>query len=429
MNISFYLKRINSTKETAIYARISYRADRIDKYYISEKINPKYWNKETQRAKQSRDFPEFPEFNTRLDLIESKIKNIFRKHLNENNNRYPEHSYFKILLDRELKDIVPVKDKLYSFFGFYEHFIESRENGSILKAKNARRFTKATIQIYKNTYNRLKSFELRRNKLIDFHKIDANFYNEFMSYLTLDLNLSTNTIGKEIKTLKTVLNDAYDRGYNTSMSFKGKSFITPTEESDSIYLNRSEILEMTNLDLINKPDLDNARYLFLIGCYTGLRYSDLNKLSQDHFKGDDFIEIKLHKTENPIIIPLREELKKLIEFHNGVLPNHIGNSNMNSLLKEIGKIMPSLQTKVHSTITKGGMKIEESKRKWEYLRSHTARRSFATNEFLEGTEPIIIMAITNHKTIKALMRYIKINGRDKAIIMKSNWDKKISQAV
>ena len=69
MNIAFYLKRVNSITETAIYARISYKADRIDKYYISEKINPKYWNKETQRAKQSRDFPEFPEFNTRIDLI------------------------------------------------------------------------------------------------------------------------------------------------------------------------------------------------------------------------------------------------------------------------------------------------------------------------------------------------------------------------
>jgi integrase len=429
MNIAFYLKRVNSITETAIYARISYKADRIDKYYISEKINPKYWNKETQRAKQSRDFPEFPEFNTRIDFIESKIKSIYRKYLNENNNRHPEHTDFKMLLDRELKDIAPVKEKLYTFFGFFDHFIEARENGSILKAKNARKFDKATIQIYKNTHNRLKAFELKRNKLIDFNKIDIDFYNEFMAHLTQDLNLSTNTIGKDIKTLKTVLNDASDRGYNTNMAFKSKSFITPTEESDSIYLDRSEILEMTNLDLTGNPDLDNARYLFLIGCYTGLRYSDLNKLTLDHFKGDDFIEIKLHKTENPIIIPRRRELIKLIDTHKGILPTHLGNSTMNLLLKEIGKLMPSLQVIQHSTITKGGMKIEENKKKWEHLESHTARRSFATNEFLEGTDPIVIMAITNHTKIEALKRYIKIKARDKAIILKANWDKRDLQVV
>jgi site-specific recombinase XerD len=102
---------------------------------------------------------------------------------------------------------------------------------------------------------------------------------------------------------------------------------------------------------------------------------------------------------------------------------------MNLLLKEIGKLMPSLQVIEHSTITKGGMKIEENKKKWEHLESHTARRSFATNEFLEGTDPIVIMAITNHTKIEALKRYIKIKARDKAIILKANWEKRDLQAV
>ncbi len=91
--------------------------------------------------------------------------------------------------------------------------------------------------------------------------------------------------------------------------------------------------------------------------------------------------------------------------------------------------MPSLQVIQHSTITKGGMKIEENKKKWEHLESHTARRSFATNEYLEGTDPIVIMAITNHTKIEALKRYIKIKARDKAIILKANWDKRDLQVV
>ncbi len=429
MNIAFYLKRGDSNSETAIYARISYKADRIDKYYISEKINPKYWNKETQRAKQSRDFPEFPEFNTRLDLIESNIKSIFRKYLNENNNRPPNPLDFKLLLDRSIKNILPLKDKLHTFFGFYEDFIESRQSGGRLRSKIARRFKPSTVQVYKNTYNRLKGFQIKRNKEIDFQTIDFDFYNEFMEYLTRDLNLSTNTIGKDIKTLKTVLNDATDRGFNNNLSFKSKSFMRPTEKSEKIYLNRQEILEMSNLNLGDRSDLENARYLFLIGCYTGLRYSDLSRLTIDHFKSGNTIEIKLYKTEKPTIIPRRQELNKLIESHNWVLPVYQKNNKINLLLKEIGKLMPSLQIINHTSITKGGLKIEENKKKWEHLECHTARRSFATNEYLDGIDPIVIMAITAHQSLKDFMGYLKIDGRDKAMILQENWDKRNLQIV
>ena len=39
------------------------------------------------------------------------------------------------------------------------------------------------------------------------------------------------------------------------------------------------------------------------------------------------------------------------------------------------------------------------------------------------------MAITNHTKIEALKRYIKIKARDKAIILKANWDKRDLQVV
>lgn len=54
--------------------------------------------------------------------------------------------------------------------------------------------------------------------------------------------------------------------------------------------------------------------------------------------------------------------------------------------------------------------------------SHTCRRSFCTNEFLEGTPTTLIMAISGHKTEKAFRRYIKADQVQKAHMIKSIWD-------
>jgi hypothetical protein len=58
------------------------------------------------------------------------------------------------------------------------------------------------------------------------------------------------------------------------------------------------------------------------------------------------------------------------------------------------------------------------------LTTHTARRSFATNEFLAGTPTLTIMAITGHKTEKAFLRYIKLVPSDHARLLKEHWEKR-----
>ncbi|MCA6439134.1 MAG: hypothetical protein IM581_04350 [Chitinophagaceae bacterium] len=67
-------------------------------------------------------------------------------------------------------------------------------------------------------------------------------------------------------------------------------------------------------------------------------------------------------------------------------------------LKEVGWEIACLKKTVVKNITKEGINKQTSFAKWEMLTTHTARRSFATNEFLAGTPALTIMAITGHKT-------------------------------
>lgn len=258
-------------------------------------------------------------------------------------------------------------------------------------------------------------------KKIDFETITVDFHNDYTEYLKA-LELSTNTIGKDIKIIKAVMNEATERGINTNLQYKSRKFIKPTEETESIYLNKSELMELQSLDLSSNTRLDNVRDLFLIGCYSGLRFSDYSILTNQNIK-DGFIEISQIKTGDKIAIPVHPVVKRIFKKYNGKLPRSISNQKSNDYLKEIGKLLPSLSETFTHTITKGGTKIIKSRSKWELLTTHTARRSFATNSYLDGIPTISIMAVTGHKTEKSFLRYIKLTETDHAKIIQKHWNK------
>lgn len=81
---------------------------------------------------------------------------------------------------------------------------------------------------------------------------------------------------------------------------------------------------------------------------------------------------------------------------------------------------------VKITHKKGNRVIEDSRPKFAWVSSHTARRSFCTNEYLAGTPCDLIMAISGHKTEKAFRKYIKADKMKKASMIKEIWDSRPS---
>ena len=82
------------------------------------------------------------------------------------------------------------------------------------------------------------------------------------------------------------------------------------------------------------------RDLFVIGCWTGLRFSDFTKLRKDNIaKG--IISIRTQKTDQALMIPIHpmvmEIFKKYTVSDEIILPRAITNQNMNDYLKVIGQ--------------------------------------------------------------------------------------------
>ena len=75
------------------------------------------------------------------------------------------------------------------------------------------------------------------------------------------------------------------------------------EETDNIYLAEEEINRIYKLNISSENELERIRNIFVPGCYTGLRYSDLSSIKPANIKGE-FIYLRQGKTMNNVIIPL-----------------------------------------------------------------------------------------------------------------------------
>lgn len=402
--VKFYLRNPNSKKETPIALIFHYDGNKI-KYPTGEKILPKHWNPGAWRARAS--MIGSLELNKKLDKFQEEFKKSHRLLFATDQDVTP--NTIKTLVDQSLEKKPTMKKE---FWEFYEFFIETVT--SIKK--------ESTISTYKQTKTVLKDFEKFKNRKIVFSTISIDFYNEFVNYMTTEKMFSLNTVGKHIKNLKTILNEASDRGLNKKTDFKNKKFKVLSEETDSIYLTETELTKIYNIDLSKNRRLEKARDLFLIGCWTGLRFSDFSRITSENIV-ENKIKIRTQKTDQVIVVPIHPVLREILIKYNYNLPPVIANQKLNNYLKEIGEIA-GLNDNVTLSRTKLNIRESTTFKKHQLITTHTARRSFATNLFLSGYPAIGIMAITGHKTEKAFMRYIKVTPEQHANKLDEFWEKK-----
>jgi len=405
----FVLKEPKSTDKTLVYLFYRYN-NQVLKYSTGEKIYPKFWNSEKQRARDTAKYAEASEFNQRLNNIETAVNISYRRLIN--NGTVVTKEVLKKELNKEL-----LKEELIEMqIDFIAWLKEEIKIAGVSQKRGS-------IQVYNALVNHLTNFaEIKRYKL-SFESIDFDFYNRFSDYLINDCKLLTNTYGKQIKTLKTFLNIATEKGLNKNLIYKNKRFKAPEEQVEHIYLTSEELDIIYRTNFKKKPSLDRVRDMFLIGCYTGLRFSDFTQLKPENLqtvKDRLYLHVKTIKTGEKVVIPVNTKVKAIWEKYEGVMPRAISNQKMNDYLKEMGK-----EAEIKDTITlkrtNGRNVIERSGPKHDFISTHTARRSFATNAFLSGISTLSIMKLTGHKTESSFMKYIKVSQERNAEIL-SNHD-------
>lgn len=436
--VSFYLTDKNAKDETKLFAFINYGLFVYDengkkkylplKYTTNIEVIPALWDNKKNRVKESLKWaqPEtfeiskfaveesarkkYESINSEIVLFEQSAKDIVSKLTV--NGRLPRHEQVRKELDRiyNPKRLIGSLEQInyhsFDLVQFIDHIVNT--------STNLRNSTKKNYKVVKKN---VEDYQKKYKGTITPQNADIDFYNSFVKFLT-SAGLSKNTIGTRIKIIKAVLNYANERIDNVCQDYKKESFSKPSEETESVYLTQDELNVISNLKYL-PPYLEKVRDMFIIGCDTGLRFSDLSRLTKDNINSDNTISIKTQKTGKVVVIPMTPRVKTIFEKYNYVLPDSISNQKYNEYLKDIAR-RANLKESISITKTIKGMLVTSTVEKWELVTSHTARRSFATNAFLADVPAIAIMKITGHKTESAFMKYIKMTAKDNATKLQSH---------
>jgi integrase len=410
MKVNFYLKEPQHETETSIYVTVTYETKRI-RVFTNKKINPKHWNSKEQKARQN--YSGHASFNQWLKNVDASVSNIDINWKNKHSNQKAIPPIPCEVLKSELRKYLSKEtkqereeNKKTTFWGYYDTFLNRMENGTRTHFDKGTPLAKGTIFQFHNLKRHLQNFESKTGFKINFENIDLVFYKKFLDHLTIKLNLSPNTIGKLITNLKVFLREALEEKLTSNNAFTFRKFKSINFKSDTVYLDLTEIKEIQELKLTAFPRLERVRDMFIIGCFTGLRYSDLVRIKPKNIN-DGMIELKQFKTGNDVFIPITKDVLQILEKYNFTMPT-ISNQKYNEYLSLVCEKCELLKKEITTHTIQGGHKIAINKPKHEFVSSHTARRSFATNEYKAGDlEVSEIMALTGHKTEKAFYKYIR----------------------
>jgi site-specific recombinase XerD len=261
------------------------------------------------------------------------------------------------------------------------------------------------------TLNKLKEYR----KTIYFRDLTYKFISNFDGYLRKS-DLSINTIAKHHKDLKKYINLAIKKDYLDANRNPYKKFeVKKAEPKKRVFLTMAEIERLEALKFEEwEFHLELIRDAFLFSCFTGLRYSDLVRVSKENIievKRGLQLEIKAQKTQKLLTLPLYNLFKldkdqqsrpeaiiyKYLKIHEKKFNNHpayneepffkgLTNQYFNRVLKDLANLA----------------KINK------HINAHTGRHTFGTN-MATKVKPLILKEMLQHGKMATTMVYVHLS--------------------
>ena len=265
---------------------------------------------------------------------------------------------------------------------------------------------------YLNLARKLSKFAAQHRIEVTTEVVNDRVLEEFVDFLRVE-GLMKSTIFCLVTRVKTILRrmQAEDIQVNRSCF----DFCVESEQGNAIYLTSDEVRQIAALQ-IKKREVAIIRDVFVVGCLTGMRYSDYVALTSSNIVGNTIVR-RTKKTGETVVIPIHPLVREILARRGGEFPCYKSSqSNFNKVIKNICK-RAGVKGEVLVERTVGTRVQRKRIKRYTLVGSHTARRSFATNLYLSGVSAGRIMLLTGHKTEDAFFRYIRINKEENAKIL------------
>jgi len=330
----------------------------------------KYWDASQNRVKRC-TFINKSHVNGTIEDAETKAGDVIRE-LRKN------HSLTISAFDKLFKNPVEIKDSFYSFASI------EVENLKQMKA------SKETIRGYNSYISKLKQYKPE----LSFGEITLDFIGDYHKWMVNKGN-KINTVHKSLSFIRTIIRKAIKKGIITDTVFKSYPLHKEPGRRECLTIDElNKIEKLYSLGTLAGYKANICKY-FLFSCYTGARYQDVKNLrfvdlKKEIHQGKEqtIVKITMHKTKDPVSIPLITKALLLIGdgFEQQKVFRVATNQVTNRYLKDV--------------ITAAGVDKKVS--------FHCARHTFATISMTLGIPVEVISQLLGHHDLKTTMIYAKI---------------------
>lgn len=379
LKVLFFVRKSRALRngEYPIVMRVTHNGTRAEAM-VKRSVAADNWSAKQQRAIQKDKTSQ--ELNKFLETLHFKVMKIERD----------------IELDGEVLTASAIKERIFGSEAERHTVLMAfdRHNKETNKLSESGEIAPATAQRYETCRSHLAEYikaEYRKDDMY-FASINQEFIRGFEVFLKTDKGCAHNTTLKYLRNFKKIIIRALNNGWMKKDPFLNFKF--KFKEVDRDFLEEAELLTLINKE-IKIPRIAQVRDIYVFCCYTGLAFSDVKELKQEHLstdnEGKQWIRKARHKTKQMSNIPLLNKAKEILEKYKNersefLLPV-LSNQKMNVYLKEIADICG---------ITKN-------------MTTHTARHTFATTVTLANKISIeSVSKMLGHSSIAMTKHYARI---------------------
>lgn len=245
----------------------------------------------------------------------------------------------------------------------------------------------ATINNHNATFVLLQKYE-NETETITFQSLTLDWLQLLDKYL-LSKKMQKSSISRHHQIIRAYINDAIKKNKIDAKDYPYKHYTIKSQKSEIMHLSGLHLLQLEQL-----AETEQNIYIdmFLLGCYTGLRFADIQGLEKTHIEVKDYnyIRLKAQKTAKitniNISVLFDGKAQKIINSYEESKPfSQVSNVQMNIKLKEIGKMIQI-----------------------ENLHFHVSRHTFATQLLEKGLDIVSVQELMQHSDINTTRIYAQL---------------------
>lgn len=382
--MSFFLKKTKLLKngEASVAMRITVDGQRVENN-IRKSILPSLWDQAKERAKGTS--ASAVDLNRFIEEARIRIHQIVTEHQQEGAEINP------LIVQQRFYGVGQVRKQERTILQVIQ---EHNDEAKKLIGKD---FVEITWRRYETMKRYLGELIKQKYDVDDLPLSDftGEVIRAYEVYLKTEKDLCQNTLIRYMKALKKITNRCLANDWIHKDPFAGIKF--REDPTDPEFLTLEEVDRIYNCNPGSKR-LEVIRDMFLMSAFTGLAFSDVSQLTEDHIvtdnDGNKWIRKPRQKTKQMSNIPLLDIPLAIIEKYQGdkkaakkgVLLPIPCNQVMNRYLKEIATIC----------------KINK------HLTMHTARHTYATLCLSQGVSLKNVSKMLGHASVKMTERYARV---------------------